>query len=99
MSAYAKKTCWLIVSIIFFTLGLIGIVLPVIPQIPFLLIAFFCLSKVSPKIRNWVRKRKFYQEHVLKFENKVKKIYNTSPKLAWLRKLTKKFYKNNQKEV
>ena len=45
MTTYAKKTCWLIGAIFFFILGVIGIILPVIPQIPFLIIAFFCLSK------------------------------------------------------
>ena len=36
MTTCAKKTCWLIGAIFFFILGVIGIILPVIPQIPFL---------------------------------------------------------------
>lgn len=91
MSAYAKKTCWLLVSLVFFVLGGIGLIFPIIPQIPFLLIAFFCLSKGSPKFHAWIRERKFYQKYILKFENKVEKIYQTSPKLAWLRRVVANF--------
>ena len=87
MPAYAKKTCWLVVSIIFFVLGVIGLVFPIIPQIPFLLIAFFCLSKGSPKVHAWIRKRKFYQKYILKFEHKFEEVFENSPKLAWLRHL------------
>ncbi|KRM53141.1 DUF454 family protein [Ligilactobacillus araffinosus] len=79
MTSYAKKTCWLIVAAIFFILGIIGIVLPVIPQIPFLIIAFFCLSKGAPKFHRWIRERNFYQKYILKFERKCTQIIAQHP--------------------
>ncbi|MGX5377700.1 YbaN family protein [Ligilactobacillus sp. LYQ135] len=97
MTAYAKKTCWLIVAIIFFVLGIIGLIFPVIPQVPFLLIAFFSLSKGSPKFHAWIRERKFYQKYILKFEHRFEHIYQTNSKLAWLRHLADKFANKKEK--
>ena len=34
----------------------------VIPQIPFLIIAFFCLSKGAPKVHHWIRTPEFLSE-------------------------------------
>lgn len=74
MTSYAKKTCWLTAAVIFFVLGIIGIILPIIPQIPFLIIAFFCLSKGAPRFHQWIRSRRFYQKYILKFEQKCRQI-------------------------
>lgn len=79
MTTCAKKTCWLIGAIFFFILGVIGIILPVIPQIPFLIIAFFCLSKGAPKVHHWIRTRNFYRKYVLKFERKCTQIAAQHP--------------------
>lgn len=89
MTTYAKKTCWLIGAIIFFILGIIGIILPVIPQIPFLIIAFFCLSKGAPKIHQWIRNRNFYQKYVLKFERRWTQVAAQHP---LLRRITRHFH-------
>ena len=35
-------------------LGLIGIVLPIMPTVPFLLLAAFCFSRSSERLHNWL---------------------------------------------
>ncbi|WP_282458614.1 DUF454 family protein [Ligilactobacillus aviarius] len=89
MTTYAKKTCWLIGAIFFFILGVIGIILPVIPQIPFLIIAFFCLSKGAPKVHHWIRTRNFYRKYVLKFEHKCTQIAAQHP---FLQRIARHFH-------
>ncbi|MDR2879832.1 MAG: YbaN family protein [Fusobacteriales bacterium] len=45
-------------GIIFLGVGIIGIVLPVLPTTPFVLLASFCLTKGSDKINNRFKKLK-----------------------------------------
>jgi uncharacterized protein len=59
-------------SILFFLLGTIalgfgiaGIVLPVLPGGPFLLIASFCYAKSSKRIEAWFQSTSFYKKYVL----------------------------------
>jgi len=48
------KNLWNIAGIIFVLLGSVGIVLPVLPTTPFLLLAAFCFSRGSEKLHNWL---------------------------------------------
>ncbi|WP_087971877.1 YbaN family protein [Oceanobacillus rekensis] len=58
-------------NILFFTLGFIslgigiaGIVLPVLPGGPFILIASFCFAKGSKRIDNWFKNTVIYEKYV-----------------------------------
>ncbi len=46
----------LVMGIIFLVLGIIGILLPVVPQIPFLIMSLFFFSFVFPGVRRWMRR-------------------------------------------
>ena len=46
------------------TVGLIGIILPIIPTTPFLLLSGFCFAKSSTRFEAWLRKTKVYQFYV-----------------------------------
>jgi hypothetical protein len=46
------------------SIGLIGIILPIIPTTPFLLLSGFCFAKSSTRFETWLRKTKIYQFYV-----------------------------------
>lgn len=65
------KIVYLTAGLIFFIIGLIGVVLPILPTTPFMLLTSYCLLKSSDKLNDRFIKTKFYREHVKPFkENK-----------------------------
>lgn len=55
-----SKTLWLIVGWIALALGMVGVVMPIMPTVPFLLVAVWCFSRSSPRLRNRIlRNRQF----------------------------------------
>ena len=62
------KIIYLILGVISFLIGLIGIILPIIPTTPFMLLTSFCLLKSSDKLNEKFIKTKFYEQHVKPFK-------------------------------
>lgn len=61
---------YLMIGMISFGLGFIGIVLPILPTTPFLLLAGFCFARSSKRVHNWVVSTKAYQRHLEPFVQK-----------------------------
>jgi len=58
------KILWAIPGAFFLVLGIIGLILPVIPQIPFLIISLFCFCKVSEQLKNRVESHPLYLKYL-----------------------------------
>lgn len=62
------KVVYNVIGVIMVILGVIGIFLPVMPTIPFLLVASWCFSKGSKRFDKWFKSTTLYTEHLAKFE-------------------------------
>lgn len=58
------KVLYIILGTFFILIGLIGVVLPVVPTMPFLIIAGLFYIKSSEKLYNHLIKTKFFGPHV-----------------------------------
>ena len=52
---------------LFTGLGGIGVILPVLPTAPFLLLAVFCFSKGSERFHDWLINTEMYKKHLADF--------------------------------
>lgn len=52
------------VGVISFLLGLIGVIMPILPTTPFLLLAGYCFAHSSSKFNDWLKDTKVYQIYV-----------------------------------
>jgi uncharacterized membrane protein YbaN (DUF454 family) len=48
------RVVWLIFGLIVLGLGCLGVVLPLLPTVPFILLAAFCFAKSSNRLHNWL---------------------------------------------
>ncbi len=61
------KTIWIIIGFLCCGIGCIGVVLPVLPTTPFLLVASFAFAKGSDKFHSWFVSTKLYKKHLESF--------------------------------
>ena len=64
-----KNYIYVGIGLISFVLGAIGVILPVLPTTPFLLLSAYCFAKGSKKFNNWFLNTKIYKKHLESFVN------------------------------
>lgn len=62
-----KKFIYISIGLICFSLGTIGVILPVLPTTPFLLLASVCFVKGSERFDCWFKSTKIYKKHLESF--------------------------------
>lgn len=55
------RVLYIVLGLLFLALGTVGIVLPLLPTVPFYLLAAFFLGKGSRKLDAWFKGAAFYQ--------------------------------------
>ncbi len=59
-----QRIFYLVFGFVSLMVGVIGIVLPIVPTTPFLLLAGFCFARSSKRFEKWLRNTKIYQFYV-----------------------------------
>ena len=61
------RIVWLLIGFLSMGIGAVGVVLPVLPTTPFLLLASFCLAKGSARFHRWFTGTNLYKNHLESF--------------------------------
>ena len=61
------KYIWILFGFISLFLGTIGIVLPILPTVPFYMATVFCFAKSSERLHNWFTHTNLYKKHLVSF--------------------------------
>ena len=64
MLSYTRTLLWRIVAIVAVALGLMGIALPILPTVPFLIVAAWAASKSSPTLERRLLAHPVYGPHI-----------------------------------
>ena len=59
-----KKIIYIVIGCMSLGLGTLGSVVPVLPTVPFLLMATVCFAKSSEKLHNWFTNTKLYKNNL-----------------------------------
>ena len=58
---------WLVLGLISFGIGTVGIVLPILPTFPFYLATLFCFAKSSKRLHDWFINTELYKKYLERF--------------------------------
>ena len=62
-----KKIIYIIIGLLSFALGALGVLLPILPTTPFLLLASFCFVRGSDRMNRWFTGTSLYKKHLESF--------------------------------
>ncbi|WP_332059851.1 YbaN family protein [Bartonella sp. CB74] len=69
-TSYPLRICYFIVGWAMIILGVIGMVLPIMPTVPFLLVASWCFARSSPRFYYWLNNHRIFGLPIRKWKEK-----------------------------
>lgn len=64
------RIVWLLLGLLCLGLGTIGVVLPILPTVPFYMATVFCFAKSSARLNDWFLGTQLYKKHLESFVEK-----------------------------
>lgn len=64
------RALWIMAGTVSLALGIIGIILPLLPTTPFLLLAAYCYVRGSERMHTWLLNNKWFGEYIRNYQEK-----------------------------
>ena len=64
-----KKIFYVTLGLLSLALGILGALLPILPTVPFVLLAAFCFARASQRLDAWLRTTRIYRQAMLLMRN------------------------------
>lgn len=65
-----KKVVFLLIGFLSLGVGCIGVVIPMLPSVPFFLVTAYCFARSSERLHQWFVGTKLYKKHLESFVQK-----------------------------
>lgn len=65
-----KKQLYLLGGLTALALGGIGVILPLLPTVPFVILAAFCFARSSPRLEAWLVEHKTFGTHIVNWRER-----------------------------
>src|SRR5699024_9213092 len=75
-----KRMLWVLGGSLSFIIGLIGVVLPILPTTPLIILAGFCFGKSSPRLHHWLITNKYFGRYIQDYQ----KGHGVPIRIKWL---------------
>lgn len=62
------RTLWLLLGLTSLAFGIAGVVLPLLPTTPFVLLAAYCFARSSPRLHDWLLANRTFGPLILNWE-------------------------------
>lgn len=63
-----KRILWVAGGTLSFLIGLIGVVIPILPTTPLIILAGFCYGKSSPRLHHWLITNKYFGKYIQDYQ-------------------------------
>ena len=60
MATGVRRRLYLVLGLFFVGVGILGVILPVLPTTPWLLLASYCFARSSPRLEAWLRRTPYF---------------------------------------
>ena len=67
MKKQPLRIFWLLLGFLCLGLGTLGVILPILPTVPFFMATVFCFAKSSRRLHDWFLGTKLYKKHLESF--------------------------------
>ena len=65
-----KRQLYLAAGLVSLALGSIGIILPLLPTVPFVILAAFCFANSSPRLESWLVDHPVFGVHIINWRER-----------------------------
>jgi len=84
MKQKLKRTIFLALGGLFFILGLIGVVLPILPTTPFMILSAACFAESSPRFHQYLLNNRWFGQDLQRWERNKTMKRSTKKRATWV---------------
>jgi len=84
MKKSLKRTVFLVFGSLFFILGLIGVILPILPTTPFMILSAACFAESSPRFHQFLLHNRWFGEDLQRWERNKTMKRTTKKRATWI---------------